>query len=232
MDNNFVIESKKLVKSFPSGDGVLVVLKGLDFSVKKGEYVAVTGRSGSGKSTLLYLLGLLDEPTDGEILIENISTKNLTNEERTKMRLNALGYIFQDYALVPELTSVENVVAPLLMQGLDKNMATEKAKKSLDKMGLSGRHDNLPSQLSGGEQQRVAIARAIAHEPKILFADEPTANLDLETSNIVLGIFDTLHKEGQTIIMVTHEPEFAERTERIVLLSDGVIKSDDKIQRK
>ncbi len=232
MDNNFVIESKKLVKSFPSGSGVLVVLKGLDFSVKRGEYVAVTGRSGSGKSTLLYLLGLLDEPTDGEILIENISTKNLTNEERTKMRLNALGYIFQDYALVPELTSVENVVAPLLMQGLDKNTAIEKAKKSLDKMGLSGRHDNLPSQLSGGEQQRVAIARAIAHEPKILFADEPTANLDLETSNIVLGIFDTLHKEGQTIIMVTHEPEFAERTERIVLLSDGVIKSDDKIKRE
>ncbi len=228
---NPIIEARNLVKSFPSGDTTLVVLKKLNFSVNEGEFVSVTGRSGSGKSTLLYLMGLLDDATEGEIFISGQNVSNLSQDEKTNMRLNSLGYIFQDYALVPELTALENVLTPLLMQGLPKSAATEKAKRSLDRFGLSDKYDNLPSQLSGGQQQRVSIARAVAHNPKILFADEPTANLDLETSEIVLSTFEQLHSEGQTIIMVTHEPEYAQRTERIVTLSDGIIASDERVNK-
>ncbi len=230
--NQPIIEARNLVKSFPSGDGVLVVLKQLNFSVQEGEFVSVTGRSGSGKSTLLYLMGLLDDATLGEVFISGENVSNLSQDEKTNMRLNSLGYIFQDYALVPELTALENVLTPLLMQGLSKEEAYEKARKSLARFGLASKEENLPSQLSGGEQQRVSIARAVAHDPKILFADEPTANLDLETSEIVLKTFLDLHKEGQTIIMVTHEPEYAKRTQRIVTLSDGVISSDELVLQK
>lgn len=231
MENKPIIEVRDIVKSFPSGNDVLVVLKKLNFLVHKGEYVSITGRSGSGKSTLLYLMGLLDDPTAGEIYVDGEQTNTLSNDKKTWLRLKSLGYIFQDYALVPELNSVENVAAPLLMLGMNRESAFLKAQAALDKIGLGARYGNLPSQLSGGEQQRVAIARAIAHDPKILFADEPTANLDFETSNIVLNTFDELHKEGQTIIMVTHEREFAERTDRIVHLSDGVITQDEKTER-
>ena len=222
----YIIESKALVKSFRSGEGELVVLKGLDFAVKKGEYIAITGRSGSGKSTLLYQLSLLDTPTSGDIFLEGEKVSGLSGEERTALRLFKLGYVFQDYALVPELTALEQVMAPLLMQGLSKEVASGQAAEALTKIGLHDKLENLPSQLSGGQQQRVSIARAIAHNPAILFADEPTANLDADTSQVVLDIFDELHHAGQTIIMVTHEPEYALRTERIVTLSDGVITSE------
>ena len=225
---SLIISIKNLTKSYKSGDSELFVLKGLDLDVQKGEFLSITGRSGSGKSTLLYQLGLLDKPNSGDITIDGVNVKNLENGERTKFRLNKLGYVFQDYALIPELTALENVMIPLMQQGLSLNSAKIKAKESLDKIELGHRMDNTPSKLSGGEQQRVAIARAIAHNPQIIFADEPTANLDTETSESVLKAFLSLHKQGQTIIMVTHEKEYAELTDRVVLLSDGKILSDEK----
>ncbi|MES3004645.1 MAG: ABC transporter ATP-binding protein [Patescibacteria group bacterium] len=223
---NKIIEVRNLVKSFKSGESELVVLKGLELSVPRGQFLSITGRSGSGKSTLLYQLGLLDKPNSGEIIIDGTDVSNLSKEESTKFRLNKLGYVFQDYALIPELTALENVLIPLLMQGLSKEQAHKKAVASMTKIGLGDRLNNVPSQLSGGQQQRVSIARAIAHDPDIIFADEPTANLDTETSDSVLQAFIDLNKQGQTIVMVTHEKEYSDLTDRVVQLSDGKIISD------
>ena len=223
-----MIVVKKLVKSFKDGDNETTVLKGIDFKVEKGEFIAIMGRSGAGKSTLLYQMSLLDEPTSGEVIIDGHHAHTMSIEDRSKFRLTTCGYVFQDYALLPELTTLENVVLPLLMQNIDKKIAYEKAKNSLIKVRLDHRLKNLPSQLSGGEQQRVSIARAIANQPKILFADEPTANLDNESSTIVMDIFNQLHNEGQTIVMVTHEEQYAKMTEKIVKIDDGRVVSESK----
>lgn len=218
-----MIEVKNLKKSFKDGDKITEVLKGIDFVAKNGEYIAIMGRSGAGKSTFLYQMSLLDEPTSGEIYLGGEDTHNMTSNEKTSFRLGELGYVFQDYALVPEMTALENVALPLLMQGLPEKKAYAKATAALEKVGLGERLGNLPAKLSGGEQQRVSIARAIAHEPKILFADEPTANLDNLSSRTVMEIFSDLHKAGQTIIMVTHEEEFSKHAERVLHLDDGRI---------
>ena len=223
-----LIEVKNLKKTFQNGDATIRAVNDVSFSVEEGEFVAITGRSGSGKSTLLYQLGLLDTPTSGEVLIGGIDVLTLPSDARTDFRLRDLGYVFQDYANLPSLTALENVMLPLLMQGYTEAEATKKAKHALARAGLQDRLDNLPSQLSGGQQQRVAIARAIGHDPKILFADEPTANLDSETSDTVLKAFLDLHKDGQTILMVTHEPEYAQLTERIMVLADGKLVEDKK----
>ena len=212
-----------MVKSFKSGEEELKVLRGIWLEVEKGEFISITGRSGSGKSTLLYQLGLLDHPNSGEILIDGVDVTKLGHDERTKFRLEELGYVFQDYALVPELTAIENVAIPIMMQGKSKREAFQIAEVALGRVDLAERMENSPSKLSGGEQQRVSIARAIAHNPKIIFADEPTANLDSETADVVLQTFLDLHRHGQTIVMVTHEPEYAKLTDRILKLSDGVI---------
>jgi len=221
-----MIKTQDIVKSFPSGNIDITVLKGISFEVPSGQFVSITGRSGSGKSTLMYQMGLLDYPTSGKVFVDGRDMTDLPLEVRTRVRLQELGYVFQDYALIPELTALENVLVPLLMQGLTRQEAEEKAVRSLERIGLGKRLGNLPSQLSGGEQQRVSIARAISHEPKIIFADEPTANLDTETSRVVLDNFLELNREGQTIIMVTHEPEYAEMTNRIITMSDGSIVDD------
>ena len=221
-----IISVKNLTKSYKSGESELFVLKNLDLEVPRGQFIAITGRSGSGKSTLLYQIGLLDHPNTGDIRIDNEDVSKIHADKRTKFRLNKLGYVFQDYALIPELTALENVLLPLLQQGMSMSEAKIKATKSLEKIGLGDKVNNKPNQLSGGQQQRVSIARAIAHDPQIIFADEPTANLDTETSDTVLDAFLSLHKQGQTIVMVTHEKEYAEKTDRIVVLSDGKIISD------
>lgn len=218
-----MIQVKNLKKSFRDGDKVTEVLKGIDFSVQQGEFIAIMGRSGAGKSTFLYQMSLLDEPTSGEVIIDAKRAYAMKQEEKTEFRLKNCGYVFQDYALLPELTTLENVALPLMMQDIAKATATQKAKEALVKVKLQHRLDNLPSQLSGGEQQRVSIARAIAGHPKILFADEPTANLDNDSSAIVMDIFLQLHKEGQTIVMVTHEEQFAKLAEKIVNIDDGKI---------
>lgn len=223
-----MIQAKNIVKTYVTGEIETHVLKGIDLNIASGEFVAIIGPSGAGKSTLMYQLSLLDHPTSGEIIIDDISVTSLNSEERTQFRLNSLGYVFQDYALLPELTAEENILTPLFMQGLDPKVAKDKAEKTLKKIGLEGKGQNLPSQLSGGQQQRVSIARAIAHEPKILFADEPTANLDTATSREVLKAFLDLNALGQTIVMVTHEEEFAKMAQRIVELKDGNIVSDKR----
>lgn len=220
-----MIKAKGIIKKFKTGDTELVVLKGLDLHVEKGEFVAITGRSGSGKSTLMYQLSLLDEPNAGEIIVDGVDISKLNPQEKTQFRLRELGFVFQDYALIPELNSLENVMLPLLMQGTDKINAERISRIALEKVGLLDKIENLPSQLSGGQQQRVSIARAIGHSPKIIFADEPTANLDSETAETVLKVFLELSKEGQTIIMVTHEKDYAMVAHRVITLSDGVIES-------
>ena len=219
-----IIEAKGIIKTFSSGDTVTTVLKGIDLTVPAGEFIAITGRSGSGKSTLMYQLSLLDHPTAGTVKLNGIDTTCFSREDRINFRLTQLGFIFQDYAILPELTALENVAIPLIQTGLSRREAEGVAGKALAKVGLGHRLNNLPSQMSGGEQQRVSIARAIAHKPKILFADEPTANLDSETSKIILDIFMELHGEGQTLLMVTHEPEYAELAGQVIVLSDGVVK--------
>jgi len=221
-----MIRAEKLLRKFGSGELELVALKEVDLEIKTGEFVAVVGPSGAGKSTLLYQLSLLDEPTSGEVYLDGVKTSELTEVEKTSLRLSKLGYVFQDYALLPELTAVENVLLPMLMQGLPYAVAFKKAVTALGRIKLSDKLANLPSQLSGGQQQRVSIARAIAHEPKILFADEPTANLDSSSAWPVMQAFSDLHKEGQTIIMVTHEDEYAALAQRIITLRDGAIVSD------
>ena len=226
-----MIEIKNLTKTFKDGDTETKVLKGIDFRAETGEFVAIMGRSGAGKSTLLYQMSLLDDPTGGEIFIDGKDTRAMNIEDKTYFRLSQLGYVFQDYALLPEMTALENVALPLLMQNVPEKTAYEKATEHLNKVGLGQRLNNLPSKLSGGEQQRVSIARAIAHEPKILFADEPTANLDNESSRLIMEIFKELHREGQTIIMVTHEVEYSKFAERIVHLDDGQIVSIEKTER-
>lgn len=226
-----MIKTTALTKKYKSGTGEILALNNVDLEIPKGQFVAIVGRSGSGKSTLLYQIGLLDEPSHGDIHIEGVNVLKLTNEERTHYRLMQLGYVFQDYAILPSLTALENVMIPLLMSGVAKARAFEKAKLALERVGLGDKINNLPSQLSGGQQQRVSIARAIGHDPKIIFADEPTANLDSETSKVILSAFSKLNKEGQTIIMVTHESEYAAITDRIVELSDGKIISD-KLNKK
>lgn len=220
-----MVEVKKLTKTYRSGDIETPVLRGINFTAQQGEWVAIMGRSGAGKSTLMYQMSLLDEPTSGEVRIDGRGTDRMHESEKAQFRLLSFGYVFQDYALLPELTALENIVLPLLMQGLPKEEAYQKASAALERVELTHRFHNIPSQLSGGEQQRTSIARAVAHHPKVLFADEPTANLDNESSRTIMHIFGDLHREGQTIIMVTHEEEYAALAQRIIHLDDGRIVS-------
>ena len=219
-----IIEVKDLTKSFTDGTTVTQVLKGINFEVHEGEFVAIMGRSGAGKSTLLYQMSLLDKPTSGSIKLNGHLTDDMTSTEKTEYRLTELGYVFQDYSLLPELTALENIMVPLLMQGLSMKTASKRAMEALASVNLEERSGNLQSQLSGGEQQRVSIARAITHKPKILFADEPTANLDTFSSKLVMDIFKKLNKEdGLTIVMVTHEEDYGKMADRIIRLSDGLV---------
>jgi putative ABC transport system ATP-binding protein len=180
----------------------------------------------------MYQLSLLDEPNKGNIIVDGVDILKLENKEKTLFRLHNLGYVFQDYALVPELTARENVSLPLLMRGISIPEAFKKSGEALERLGFDRQIDNLPSQLSGGEQQRVSIARSIVDEPKILFTDEPTANLDGESARVVMDILKDLNKKGQTIVMVTHEEEYGKETDRIVWLKDGKIDHQDPIQKK
>jgi len=223
-----MIKVKNLTKSYQTKHLETQVLKGIDLEVKEGEFLGIMGKSGAGKSTLMYQIGLLDHPTSGEIILNGISTENLNTYERTQLRLSMLGYVFQDYALIPELTANENVMIPLLMQGKTMEDAKNISVDILNKVGLGHRTENKPSQLSGGEQQRVSIARAMAHDPKILFADEPTANLDTASGQSIIELFKDLNQKGQTIVMVTHEEEYAKYCDRIVYLEDGLIVRETK----
>ena len=221
-----VLEVKKLVKSFRDGTQKTLVLKGIDFSIDQGEYVSITGASGTGKSTLVYLLGLLDVPTSGEVFVGGVASSDLSIREKTSYRLKTFGFVFQDYALLPEMRAWENVALPIIMRGTSIREARERSAAALSRLGMADRVDYFPSQLSGGESQRVSIARAVVHGPTVLFADEPTANLDSERSRQVIDVFHTLHRSGQTVVMVTHELLYAEEASRMLVLEDGMVVSD------
>ena len=222
-----MIQVKNLTKTYANGKIETHVLKGINLEVKTGEFLAIMGKSGAGKSTLMYQMSILDEPTSGEIIIDGVDILSLSIREKTEFRLKRLGYVFQDYALVPELTSLENIMVPLLMRGLDTSSAKKRALEALESVGLVNKDKNLPSQLSGGEQQRVSIARAVAQDPIILFADEPTANLDSASSANIVDVLMDLNKRGQTIVMVTHEKEYTNHCNRIIFLEDGKIIRED-----
>ncbi|MCY4577344.1 MAG: ABC transporter ATP-binding protein [Candidatus Kaiserbacteria bacterium] len=217
------VRVSNLVKSFVDGDREIQVLRGIDFSIAQGDFVAITGASGTGKSTLVYQMGLLDEPTSGSVFVGNKNAGKMTVLERTAYRLNHFGFVFQDYALIPELRAWENVALPVLMRGASRQKARKQASVVLDRFGMADRINHFPNQLSGGEGQRVSIARAIVHQPKVLFADEPTANLDSDRSRQIIDIFHELHRDGQTIVMVTHEMEYAKEAVQVVVMHDGSI---------
>ena len=219
-----MISAKNIVRTFTTGDIVTPVLKGIDVSVQEGEFVAIMGKSGAGKSTLLYQLSVLDEPTSGSVLVNGVDVVALNEKEKTSFRLNTLGYVFQNYALVPDLSSEENVMLPLLMGGHKSDEARMVARLAIDAVGLVGKYSNLPAQLSGGEQQRISIARAVAGKPKILFADEPTANLDSVSGVQIIELLAQLNRENkQTVVMVTHEREYALGCDRIIHMEDGLV---------
>ena len=225
-----VLRTEHIIKSFRDGDHIMAVLKGIDLTVMQGEFVAITGASGTGKSTLVYQIGLLDMPTEGKVLVGGIDAGTMSAREKTSYRLNTFGFVFQDYALLPEMRAWENVALPIMMRGMSVRQAREKAEQVLARLGMADRVNHTPAQLSGGESQRVSIARAIVHNPKVLFADEPTANLDGERSRQVIDIFHELHREGQTIVMVTHELEYAREASRFIVLKDGRIAEDTMLR--
>lgn len=227
-----IIQATNIHRSFGTGDLVAHVLKGIDITVHEGEFIAIMGKSGAGKSTLMYQLSVLDHPTEGILMVDGVQIDTLNEREQTEFRLRTLGYVFQDYALVPDLNARENIMIPLLMGGMDWEVAQKTADAALDAVGLEGKYHQLPSQLSGGEQQRTSVARAVAGKPKILFADEPTANLDTFSGTQVIDLLGKLNEEGQTIVMVTHEPEYTEYCNRIIYMEDGKITSEKKKKRK
>jgi putative ABC transport system ATP-binding protein len=222
-----IIEVTGLRKTF-GGAVPVEVLKGLDLEIHEGEFVGIMGPSGSGKSTLLHMLALLDDPTSGKIIVDGTDISMLSSIQRTSFRLHKLGYVFQEYALLPELNAFENVYLPLMMLGATGKETTRIAREMIETVGLGQRSRHLISQMSGGEQQRVAIARALVNKSKILFADEPCANLDTRNSEIVLKLLRQLCDERkQTIIMVTHEPEHRQYADRIVRIKDGLVDTEE-----
>jgi putative ABC transport system ATP-binding protein len=218
-----IIEAKSLTKTF-GGEVPVEALKNVDLQISEGEFVGIMGPSGSGKSTLLHMLALLDDPTAGKIMVDGTDIETLSSMQKTNFRLNKLGYVFQEYALLPELNALENVYLPLMMLGAPTGEYRRMALEMMETVGLGKRAKHLISQMSGGEQQRVAIARALVNKSKILFADEPCANLDTKNSSIVMNLLRQLCDERkQTIIMVTHEPEHMQFADRIVWIKDGMI---------
>ncbi len=218
-----MIRVQNLQKVYGQGTASVHALKNINIEVKPAEFVAIMGRSGSGKSTLLHVLGLLDMPTSGEFYIENKNVLKLSAEERARFRLEQLGYVFQEYSLIGEMTILENVYLPALCLA-PGNGYRKRAVEMLETVGLGKRLNHYPSEVSGGEQQRAAIARALINKPKILFADEPTASLDAASARVILGLFQRLNRElGQTIVMVTHEPEDEKHVDRVIWLKDGLV---------
>jgi putative ABC transport system ATP-binding protein len=201
-------------------------LRGVDVEIKKNEYVALMGPSGSGKSTLMNLLGCLDTPTSGTYILNDIDVSSMSDGELATVRNKEIGFVFQTFNLLPRLTALDNVALPLVYSGMRKSMRIEKALQALDIVGLADRVTHKPNELSGGQRQRVAIARALVNDPAIILADEPTGNLDTKTSMEIMTIFENIHSSGNTVIIVTHEPDIADHAHRIVKLRDGRVETD------
>ncbi|VAW33225.1 ABC-type antimicrobial peptide transport system, ATPase component [hydrothermal vent metagenome] len=218
-----VIEMTNITKSYQMGTQVVHALRGVDISIKEGEMVAIMGPSGSGKSTLMNMIGCLDVPSNGVYTLDGIDVSTLSDDEQAKIRNKRIGFVFQQFNLLPRTSALKQAALPLMYAGYNLSERNQRAKEALQKVGLGDRTDHRPDELSGGQQQRVAIARAIATNPSIILADEPTGALDTKTGEEILDLFEEFNKQGMTIIMVTHDPEVAERAERIIWLRDGLL---------
>lgn len=223
---SILIQIEDLCKVYNPGENEVRALDHVSLSVNTGEYVAIIGQSGSGKSTLMNMLGCLDVPSSGEYILNGQNVSRLTDDELSDIRNQEIGFIFQGFNLIPSFTAVENVELPLLYRGIGKRERHELAVKALEKVGLSQRMGHKPSEMSGGQQQRVAIARAIAQAPPVILADEPTGNLDSGSSKEIIQILKELHKEGRTVILITHDNEIAAQAKRVIRIKDGKIERD------
>jgi putative ABC transport system ATP-binding protein len=225
-----LLQINNLSKEYVMGDNVLRALDAVNLSIERSDYVAITGTSGSGKSTMLNILGCLDRPSEGHYILNQKDVSQLNPDELADIRNREIGFIFQSFNLLPRATALENVMQPLIYQGVSRGDRKRRAEEALKHVGLGSRMDHLPNQLSGGQRQRVAIARALVTKPSILLADEPTGNLDSRTTIEIMKLFDELHAQKQTIIVVTHEAEIANHCHRIVRLEDGHVAEDRRNQ--
>ncbi|RBA28804.1 ABC transporter ATP-binding protein [Flavobacterium tibetense] len=225
---NPLIKITNIKRDFPLGNEIVYVLKGIDLEINKGEYVALMGPSGSGKSTLMNILGCLDTPTSGTYILNGKYVSEMQDDELAGIRNIEIGFVFQTFNLMPRTTALDNVALPMVYAGHSKSERMERATEVLTQVGLDDRMDHKPNQLSGGQRQRVAVARALVNKPSIILADEPTGNLDSKTSVEIMNLFDEIHANGNTVILVTHEEDIAKHAHRIIRLRDGVIESDVK----
>ncbi|MGQ9633021.1 MAG: ABC transporter ATP-binding protein [Bryobacteraceae bacterium] len=225
-----VIQTHNLWKTYVMGDQEIHAVSGVDLTIHRGEYVAIMGPSGSGKSTLMNLIGCLDTPTSGEYYINGQLVSDLSDDELARIRNKEIGFVFQTFNLLPRATALHNVELPLIYAGMPAEARLERAKEALRMVDLESRMYHKPSELSGGQRQRVAIARALVNNPSILLADEPTGNLDSATGNEIMGLFDVLHKQGNTIVLVTHEHDIAMYAHRVIHVRDGKVERDERIK--
>lgn len=226
-----LIKITDLKRNFVLGEEIVYVLKGINLEIRKGEYVALMGPSGSGKSTLMNLLGCLDTPTSGQYILNGKQVNKMQDDELAAIRNKEIGFVFQTFNLLPRTTALDNVALPMVYAGYSKADRRARASEVLTQVNLSDRMDHEPNQLSGGQRQRVAIARALVNKPSIILADEPTGNLDSKTSVEIMALFDDIHKNGNTVILVTHEEDIAEHAHRVIRLRDGMIESDTITKR-
>ena len=224
-----IIKTESLKRFFQVGSEKVEALKGIDLSVEKGDFLSIMGPSGSGKTTLMNIIGCLDTPSSGSYYLNNKLVNDLNDDELAFIRNREIGFVFQSFHLLAKNSALNNVLLPLKYAGINHDEAHVLAKNVLDKVGLSDRLNHAPSELSGGQQQRVAIARALVNKPSIIFADEPTGNLDSQTGDDVMNLFKELNDQGQTIILITHEEDIARQSKRIINIKDGLIESDQKV---
>ena len=223
-----IIDVKNITKHYSLGTQTVEALRGISFGIEQGEFIAIMGPSGSGKSTLMNIIGCLDSPTDGTYHLNSQEVSTLEGDELAGIRNKEIGFVFQNFHLLARNSALDNVMLPLKYAGVDKVDQLKRGKDALSQVGLESRMDHQPSELSGGQQQRVAIARALVNNPSILFADEPTGNLDSQTGHDVMQLFHNLHQQGQTIILITHENEVAAEAQRTIFIKDGLIESDTR----
>jgi putative ABC transport system ATP-binding protein len=226
-----IIRTKNLTKTYQMGEETVHALNGIDLEIEKGDYVAIMGPSGSGKSTLMYLIGCLDTPTDGEYWLNDRAVRDLSDDELAQVRNEEVGFVFQSFHLLPRYNALENVQLPLVYSNVPREQRVARAREALAQVDLTDRATHRPNELSGGQRQRVAVARALIGKPSILLADEPTGNLDSATGKDIMTLFGKLHQAGNTIILVTHDPEVASNAKRVIKLRDGKVESDIRERR-